>query len=409
LVRVPRTADGPELYQVGCEAAAPLRGADGADAPVICGGAGPTEAEAVVRCLGEAVERYCARLLPEERLRLCAAEGIAAPHLDVSDLVLFSGEQYAQRGFPFARPGGDTPLHWVRATCLTDGREAEVPAFLVYMPYPPRPPEPAIAPAISTGLACGTSREMARLAGLLECVERDAVACTWLGQLSPPRIAHDESFPDPRLLPQGGECRAYEITSDFGIPTALVVLRGRSAAGPTMCIGSAAAVSLRSAAGKALSEAAMSWTYATWLRGRYPDWDPGERFENVTDFSRHAQLYAGSPELHDAFRFLDRSELPARPLGTETSRSPAELLEECVSRVRAAGLKSYAVDLTSADIAGLGFHVARVVCPKLQPLNGSHSLRFLGPGRLWHAAEHFSFAGVDPTPGTLNPYPHPSA
>ena len=168
-------------------------------------------------------------------------------------------------------------------------------------------------------------------------------------------------------------------------------------------------MSLRAAAEKALREAAMSWTYATWLRGRYPEWNPGERFENVTDFSHHAQLYAGRPELHVAFDFLDRCGLPARTLGPEVCVVPGAGLDECASRVRAAGLESFAVDLTPPDVGSLGYHVARVVCPGLQPLHGSHLLRFLGPGRLWRAAEHFSFAGGDPVPGRLNPYPHPSA
>lgn len=409
LVRVPRTPDGPRISQVGCELTVPTAVPN--DVSIRCGGAGLSDAEAVIRCLGEAVERYCATLAPTAPDGIATVREMGEQAVDPRAFVLFSDAQYAQPGFPFIAPDADTPLLWVPARSLTDNSKRRMPAGMVYLPYQPTPPEPYLAPSISTGLACHTTPEAAALAGLLEVIERDAFSCVWLARISPPLIPRGHDFPAAVYLPFGCSFQAYNLTSDLGIPVALVVLRGTSPAGRTICIGTAAAMTIRQAANKALLEAAMSWTYAVWLHEHDPAWEPGANFEHVTQFPHHARLYTGRPELETAFDFLDRHPTmgPPFPDRDEETTSTESALETCVSHLKQAGFDVFRCDLTCAPVRALGLHVARILCPGLQPLHGHHYLPFLGAGRLWRVTDCFPTADVNPTPDTLNPYPHPSA
>src|SRR6201987_858385 len=70
------------------------------------------------------------------------------------------------------------PISWVMAKCLTDGARVWFPLDLCYRR---RAPEQDFSPRLklSSGCAAGPTMEAATLRGLLELVERDAVALWW--------------------------------------------------------------------------------------------------------------------------------------------------------------------------------------------------------------------------------------
>src|SRR5262249_19672190 len=85
----------------------------------------------------------------------------------------------------------DTPLCWTEGRSLTKDEPILIPACLVFIPYFPflrHKGEVAIAPSISTGQACASTRDRAVLSGLYEIVERDAFMISWLNRLPLPRV-----------------------------------------------------------------------------------------------------------------------------------------------------------------------------------------------------------------------------
>lgn len=93
------------------------------------------------------------------------------------------------------------PIRWVRGWSLTSGHQVWVPAIAVYLHLPYLNDSERFIRSVSTGCAVHESMRKAVLNGLLEVVERDAIALTWLHELPLPRIAAGETgeFPPEAL------------------------------------------------------------------------------------------------------------------------------------------------------------------------------------------------------------------
>ena len=144
-----------------------------ADAEIAVSGAGTTFRDAFEACVGEGVEALSRCALPgQEVARLAIDEALA----DATPAwrSVWEGLQ------PYRRHPSAREIDWVRAVDLSDGSGVWVPADLcLRRTLPARqidPPWP-----LSTGCAAAPDRAAATLAGLLELVERDAVALWWRG------------------------------------------------------------------------------------------------------------------------------------------------------------------------------------------------------------------------------------
>ncbi len=152
------------------------------------GSAGLAKLKAHAGAIGESAERYCSMVYDD-------TEFIRAPFCEVRDhalnplqTVLFSEEQYIKKDFPFVRFSPDVPINWLPGFSLTTKKPILVPAYLVYLAYDFFSQEEMIDSAVSTGLACGNTKEEAILTGIYEVVERDSFAIMWLNKLSTPAI-----------------------------------------------------------------------------------------------------------------------------------------------------------------------------------------------------------------------------
>jgi len=146
---------------------------------------------AVLKAVGESVERYCSAVFDREGMLCASFEELRQQATPPEDFILYTTEQYAAQGFPWKPFTRDTRVCWVRGRSLEHDDDTLVPAAMVHVPFPQegsRPDSP-VAQSISTGLACGTSYESAALGGLCEAVERDAFALTWQARMGHPRIA----------------------------------------------------------------------------------------------------------------------------------------------------------------------------------------------------------------------------
>ncbi len=395
--------------------------------PELGAGKGITALEAMVSAVGEAVERYSAsRFDPREWQRASVAERKAAASAAPPDdrtappddraappddraapprdflpperLCLYGESQYSEPGFRFARLGEETPIDWVLGRWLDTGSPVWVPALPTFFEVHVRPKED-FCQVTSNGLAAGATLEDAEARAALELIERDAFMISWLARLPGRRIDLDGSVdPDTRevarqLGAHGARLELYLLDVGLGVPTVVSVGFGDGRRWPGATVAMAAHQSPRAAVRKAVLEQAHVGPYLRrhMIEGtlRIP-----ERPEDVRSLIDHAAYYF-PPSRAGAFTFLGAGE-PARAsdLAEPDDLSPAAL----VACVRAADLRIAVVDVTSPDLAGTPFRVARALGPDFQQIHFGHRFARLGNPRLLAMAQD-----------GINPDPHPMA
>ncbi len=150
----------------------------------------------------------------------------------------------------------ETPLDWIEAEEAGTGRSLYVSADAVLIGLRKPGDAAAVAVADSNGCACGPTPETAKLAGLLELIERDAAARWWYGKRKRPPLAMAvlDAYPELRayLTKRSRICRLFEITTDLAVP--VVAAASFEPDGTVVALGFAAKVDLAMAASAATVE-----------------------------------------------------------------------------------------------------------------------------------------------------------
>jgi ribosomal protein S12 methylthiotransferase accessory factor len=363
--------------------------------------------------IGEALERYSAAFVPEQRLVVASASRLSGA-VDPARFALFHESQHADPAFPFGRFDRGTVVSWVDGFDLPGGRLAYLPAQLAFFAWRRgrAPGEPQIAYTTSSGLACAPTLEEAVLAGLLEQVERDAVMLTWYDRLSLPLLDWSR---DPALVriderhfaPTGLRYSAVDLSVFLGVPTVLGVVHGAPGSLAALGVGAAAAATVAVAWWRALAEA---FTVQRWVRDQAlerPD-DVERPQSEINGFDGHTIFYAHPDRAARAF-FLDGSpeRRDTRDVPPLRGANVLERIEAVCAELARRGLSAYAVDVTSPDVRSAGFRVARVIAPELCQLDAIERARFLGGSRLYEAAHEAGLVERPLTLADLNPDPHP--
>ena len=145
--------------------------------PVVSGhhqaqvGVGASLEERRLTARAEAIER-ASSLLRVPDVRATPARALEHPFLPIRQWDLYTPEQYASPGFPYAPVTLDTPLDWVMAKDAKSGEPLLVPAAFTTSE---QLAEPRFLCASSNGVATHTSHEAALRSALLEVIERDAL------------------------------------------------------------------------------------------------------------------------------------------------------------------------------------------------------------------------------------------
>jgi oxazoline/thiazoline synthase len=370
------------------------------------GGKGVSFEQARASALCEALERYSSVYRGEEeprrRARL-ADLGSAAVHPRAT--FLFSERQLRERNAWNAREShfNYAPLpfdeaaevDWTPVWSLTRQEFRLLPTAACYFSYPNRPDE-VFCVADSNGNAAGNTIEEAVLGGLLELVERDAVAIWWYSRSRVPGVDVD-SLDDPHLAKlrnylarRGRSFWLLDVTSDIGIP--VVVALSERVAPPTgrVFYGFGAHLDVRIAARRAATELnqMLAWVL---------DEDGTERDPGVEDIDTRLWLEKAStvtePYLlpdpdRGAHRIHDFPDVQDAGIGKALGRA-RKLVEET-------GQEVLVLDLTRPDI---GLPVVKVFSPGLR-----HIWARFAPGRLYDVPVALGRRSVPLTEDDLNPF-----
>jgi ribosomal protein S12 methylthiotransferase accessory factor len=196
-VDVPRVQGASGLFHVKVEMVDPVyfrylahAGASG-DRKAAAGvreasGAGLTRREAQWAAVGEGVERYAANICVDDSRAVGSYQEYAREAVDPDDFILYAAGQYAQPDFPFHPHDPREVRQWTFAIDLLTGERRLVPAQLVWLGLKCLGPGELLRQSLSSGLACGATREQCAHSALREVIERDAFMATWLLRYPPP-------------------------------------------------------------------------------------------------------------------------------------------------------------------------------------------------------------------------------
>jgi ribosomal protein S12 methylthiotransferase accessory factor len=313
-------------------------------------GADPDWDRAFMKALGEGLERYCAGVYRQ-------SEFVVAPETSRSRSV--SPARFA-RPERYQQADREEPIAWVEGEQLASGGRVSLPAEFVHYP----PPRERHKPAITTGLGLGNSGTEALLSGLYEVLERDATMLAWYSTFDPLRLElSDERFRtlEKRARAEDLDVTPLLVTQDVDVPVVAVAVHrdpdgGDERAWPRFAMGSGADLDPVAAACSALAEALQNWME---LRSMGP--------ERAAEEKAAIGEYASFPVV--ARRFVDvDATVPAGSVGPDSPPEGEAELDAVVDRVTDTGLDAYAAQITTRDVASLGFEAVRVLIPEAQPL-----------------------------------------
>lgn len=377
-----------------------------------CSSLSKQKAKAAAIC--ECLERYCAGSYRDEDLICDCYKNLSGRAVRPDRFVLFSPNQYRQPDFRFTPFSQDAPVRWVEGYSLTQDRTVLIPASFVYTPYTFLNEKERFRTPISTGLACGNSIEEAILMGLYEVVERDALMIMWLNRLSLALVEID-SIDDSHLQDliarhgkKGVKVYFTDITTDLSIPTFLAVTESQRDNGVAVTIGTASRVSPKQAMLKALEESAHARNWVKIMMRTRDPITPTDDFSFVRDFPDHPFLYGHTFMLpHTEFIRGSQATLRFEDLPEPQNESILSNLRYCLKVLADKGHDVIVVDITSPDVADLGFSVVRVAIPALQPISVEVGYRCLGGNRLYEVPVRLGHRDRPVKEEEVNPYPHP--
>ena len=309
------------------------------------------------------------------------------------------------------------PLRWVRGWSLTRGREVFVPAILVYLKFPVHSPSERFTNTVSTGTAAHSDLREAVLGGLLEVIERDAIALTWLQRLRLPEIVVDPAVLDPEVAEYHRVGTSTELTvhlrdatTDYGIPILYAVQTSEADTELSQVVAATCDLDPQRALAKIYRELA-SLRIALRSHARSP------RAQEVTGQDMTVvggALADAAPSMRHVFDFLLEGERPVHALdeiGTLTASRPGadgvggsagpDPLEQVVANLERAGAEAIVVDITTDEARQVGMHVVKALIPEAMPLSFSHHARYLATPRLYQAPRAMGLtvhdeAGINP-------------
>ncbi|MDR3530746.1 MAG: YcaO-like family protein [Rhodopila sp.] len=344
-----RAEDAPGLIALGAEVDPARVGVREVPAGSVSG-TGLTFRQAFESCVGEGAEYLSQCAVDDDPVTLLTADEALA---DVPPAL----HALWDRLRPYRRDQDAAKTGWITGADLRDGRPAYLPADLC-LRRPAETRDIDLPWPLSTGCGAGPDPLDATLHGLLELIERDAVAMWWRGgiraRVVPPGVG---GVLLARLRGETTKRRTWllDVTSDISVPVVVAVSCNDDGFG--LCRGFAARPTLPAAADAALMEMAqMELAYQITATKRAVR---GEAALNDID-RQHIQRFtmvdvAATPALHPLAPPTPPCDLP--------TQDKIGVLAGVRRRLEAVGLTAYAVNLTRA---ALGIPVVRTFCPGLE-------------------------------------------
>lgn len=366
---------------------------------------------ALLRCLGEAVERYSNHVFLKNTTSFTGSfTKIKGGALSPSSFTGFSENQLRKRNLKHFRINEKSLFKWTKCVSLNSGKTVQIPSQLIYLSYPFLRKEPIIYPAISTGVAGGACLSAALIRGIYETIERDSFMIFYLNRLQAPRIRlnliRDNKV--QKLLKIADryklEIVSVDITSDLGIPVIATIVINRVGTGKAISVGLKCDLNPIKALIGSVNEAFHS---RDWIRREYekePKTVKQSLLLRQTDIITRGFLWYPTERIR-RLNFWIRSpkvKLISEKYKTLPSGGQLKLLLELFDKF---GYEVYFKNLMAPSPRELNYYVVKVIISQMQPLYLNEKYPLLGGKRLYDVPERLGYERKSES--DLNTYPHP--
>ncbi len=376
-------------------------------------GRGMTDEQAIFGAVGEAIERYCGGVVDYGQLIVSSYEELGNRAVPSSVFSPFCYQQYSDPNFPFLAFDPTAQTSWINALSLSNNQQVLVPAFLVYLDWNSDQPGDHILPVTSNGMASGPSLEFAAYRGLCELIERDAFIITWLNRLPAVRISFDyrpgiETEIARHYARFGIELVAFDLTTDIKVPVVMAMLIDHSGKSPAVSTGLGCHLDGATAFHKAIFEVCQA-RFGDIERMKTAAGANLHQYSDVQNLDDHNAFFYTTARLGELdFLFHHDRCCQVEDLPSDESGSEMEKLQSVIRRLHSVGSQAYLVEITTPDIASLGFSVVRTLASELVPIYFGYGQEPLGTRRLFEVPQRLGYGGGR-TKNDLNPCPHPMA
>lgn len=372
-----------------------------------------SEKLALLKCLGEAVERYCNFVFLKSSVSFTGSfNNIKGQALNPVSIRSFSKNQLRKKAFKRFRITEDSRFRWTRCQSLITGKYVYVPCQLIYLSYPRLREEPTIYPSISTGVAGGACLSAALTRGIYELIERDAFMIYYLNKLQAPKIQLSliKDVRVQQLLKIADrykmEVVCLDITTDLNVPAIAAVVINRIGIGKAISVGLRSDLNPVNAIIGAITEAFHT---RLWLRKEYEK-DPQQIKPHDLLKQKHSDLKLRGllwypAEAIEKLNFWIESRKRKRIQLSKKALSSGEQLRQLLAAFDKLGYYVYYKNLMITPLKHLGYFVVKVCVPQMQPLYLNEKFPLLGGERLYTLPAKLGYKSKSEV--QLNGYPHP--
>lgn len=411
LIEEARRNDEPKIYSYIAWLSNTTHISD-ANVQRFAGGVSLDRKKAMVRCLGEAIERYCLAFYRRKDLKKCSYEELDEQALDPRRVATFSKKQFTDKRFGRFKYDEKSVFTWTKGYSLSQNEPLLLPAQLVYLPYlvEGEDYEPLILIPHSNGASGRSSFAGALCHGICEVIERDAVMINYLNKLPRERIDIKNSENDSIrkyievYARYGYELNIFDLTTDLEVPTMLTILIDRSGFGPEIVTGTSCDIDAEEAILSSIEGAKVGPGLRDVLQ-RNPNIDP----MRIRDPNLARGLFWARRGMISHLDFLLKNDKvkDVKSLKNPSSHNFAQDLKYVLRIFEKKGIEVAFADVTTPDINDMGFKVVKVIIPELQPMSQYERYRYLGGERLYKVPKILGYKDKETTEDELNRIPHP--
>lgn len=362
---------------------------------------------ALIKVIGESIERYCLDNVEEKRLITAKIPELNSKFLNPFVIPSFSKEQLSKKMYQQFIVKDDSIFRWIDG--IVETKKILIPFQLISTNYRPLKHEPWIRYPISTGAAAGQSFNQAIYTAICECIERDAFMVSYLNELPCPRVdllaLQDDQVTSivSTLQRYRLEINMFDITTDIDIPVFAAVLIDRTGGGPAVTVGTKAGFNTIQTIVGAIEESLMT---RSWIRDKFIFGVKKYKLPKFIKSLDNRAFFWVSPEMIHHLDFWLHN-VNSKKIEIDCINNGQKLLDKVSNALTKAGMNLYYVDITAKEIRKEGFVVIKVFIPELYPLYFDEDTPYFGVKRLYEIPVKLGVSDVPSTEAQLNKIPHP--
>ncbi len=344
------------------------------------GGTGNFKEEAMIKNLGESLERY-AQLISDYIIafpkRFCSYRDLERENervIDKKNLQHYAEEQLSRPNFLFKRFDEDQSLSWVKLPSVIHKESIWVPTQFVFLGYNVDygRNEPWLTSAVTTGTAVHPIAEIACKSSLLEIIQIDAAMGHWYSSQVAQEIVFDErvavfkTYLDKTLPPHSVKPRFYWLpNADLPGFTTACIFENTTGGLPMIAIGLGCEANLNESLHKSFLEGhgVVGLARLNIMKMQ------GQENQNFHDLDSNVVLYAlGKNKELIHRKFSREKKIKASSLPKDMTGDTKEICKTLVRAFEQTGKELFITDLTSMEAKQCDLFVTRAWSPDLLPL-----------------------------------------